>query len=234
MQGFWLNGKWYPIIAGGSGEGEGGEGEGGEESGISNQEGEESKGSSENGAGPGEEKSSFTQEQVNSIVNKQLRAAQKKWQKEQDEKAAKAKMSETEKLEAEKKEAEEKAQAIQKAAGQRIIKAEAKIKAAAAGVKSERVGAFVKLLDLSDIDVGDDGEPDADALKAEVEKVLGDFPEFKGDGRGGGSSGGDFGNKGTQHIFTRQEIKEMAKKQPEEFRKNEAEIDRQMQAGLIK
>lgn len=53
MNGFWLHGKFYPLIAGGSGEGEGEEGEGTEGEGAEGTEGQEGEGSSE-GDGEGE------------------------------------------------------------------------------------------------------------------------------------------------------------------------------------
>lgn len=104
--------------------------------------------------------------------------------------------------------------------------------ALAAGVKPERVAKFMRLVDLKDLDkVTDDGKPDADAIKALVEKELEDAPEFKGgagtgdDGKGkGGKSGGEFTPNGGK-VWTRAEISKMS---PEEYEKHEDEILKQL------
>lgn len=59
----------------------------------------------------------------------------------------------------------------------RVKRAEAKTALIAAGVSRERVGRFVGMLNLDDIDVDDDGEIDEDALDEAIEALKEDVPE---------------------------------------------------------
>src|SRR3712207_7746387 len=75
-------------------------------------------------------------------------------------------------------------------ANQRLLLAEARDAAVAAGVKPERAGRFVKLLDLGSEDLmSDDGEIDTDAVKKLVQAELKETPEFVA-GKAGGFDGG--------------------------------------------
>ena len=134
------------------------------------------------------------QPDIDAIVQKRLGQARKAWQKEADDAAAKAKMTETEQAKAEKAEAEKAAEDKSAAADARVIRAEAKVASVAAGVKPDRAAAFLRILDLEDVELGDDGEPDAKAIAAAIKSTLADFPEFKGVAGGkGGASGGEHG-----------------------------------------
>lgn len=105
--------------------------------------------------------------------------------------------------------------------------------ALAAGVKPDRVTKFLRLVDLDLDKLTDDGKPDGDAIKALVDAEAKANPEFLAgsNGAGAGASGGEFNGAGDKHIFTRAEIQKMS---VEDYEKNEAEIDRQRKAGLIK
>lgn len=129
--------------------------------------------------------------------------------------------------------AEQKADEKQQAADKRVIATEAKVAAIEAGAKPDRVGALLKLSDLSKVEVGDSGDPDPEALKAAVTKALTENPEFKAgqNGSPAGSSGGDFNTGGNEHIFTRAEIKAMSQA---DYEKNEEQILAQTAKGLIK
>jgi len=120
----------------------------------------------------------ITQEELDRIIQQRLQRERKKWEQQIEEERRKAAMTEAERLKAEKEEAERKAQEAQAAAHRRIIQAEAKAQALALGVRPERIEYALRLADLSEVDVGDDGEPDVAAIKAALEKVLNDLPEL--------------------------------------------------------
>ncbi len=79
------------------------------------------------------------------------------------------------KAEKAKADAETNAQAVRATADSYVVRAEAKVQAASLGVPSERLDYVVKLANLTDVSV-EDGEPDAEAAKKAVEKVLADVP----------------------------------------------------------
>lgn len=143
------------------------------------------------GVDSGKVDTTFTQADIDRVVKDRLKRERTNWDKEQADAKKQADMTEAEKLKAAKDEAEGKVKEIQTKADQRTIKAEAKVQALAAGVNPTRVDALLKLSDLSTITIGDDGEPDSNALKAAVAAALKDYPEFKA-AAGNGKSGGDF------------------------------------------
>lgn len=122
----------------------------------------------------------FTQEELDAIIAKRLARERRQWEQQLEEERKKAAMTEAERLRAEKEEAERRAQAAIEAANQRAIRAEARVQAAALGVRPERLDYVLRLLDLSEIEVGEDGTPDAGAIKQAVEQLLRDLPELKG------------------------------------------------------
>ena len=79
---------------------------------------------------------------------------------------------------------------------QRIIDANIQLTAAAHGVKPEKMKHFLKLVDRTDLELKEDGTVDDEKIKAAVENVLKDMPEFKGIPSAGGSDFKD-GNKDT-------------------------------------
>lgn len=100
------------------------------------------------------------------------RAAEKRAKELEAQIALKDKPAEEQALETARAEARAEATAQ---ANQRIVRAE--VKAAAAGrVKNPDLA--LKLVTLSEIDVGDDGEVDSDAVTAAIDALLTDYPEL--------------------------------------------------------
>lgn len=138
----------------------------------------------------------FTQDELDAILAKRLARERKAWEQQIEEERRKAAMTEAERLKAEKEEAERRAKEAQAAAHRRIVQAEAKAQALALGVRPERLEYALRLADLSEVEVGDDGEPDAAAIKAALEKVLNDLPELRG-ATAPAKSGSEFQGGGT-------------------------------------
>jgi len=133
----------------------------------------------------------FTQDELDALISSRLARAKRQWEADAEEARKKEQMTAEERLKAEKEEAERKAQDAQTAANQRIIAAEAKVLAVSLGVKPERVAYALKLADLSAVEVDENGDPDADAIKAAIETVINDLPELKGT-QGPSRSGSEF------------------------------------------
>lgn len=162
--------------------------------------------------GSGDDRSqerTFTQQELNKIIEKRLRRERKEWERKLEEERRRAQMSESEKLKAEKEEAEQRAKEATERANQRIIRSEAKAIAAEIGVNPKRLDYAVKLADLAEVEVGEDGEPDRDAIREALEKVLKDFPELKGGsaeqtvGKPSNPVGGAGGPRMTMNDFIR-------------------------------
>lgn len=79
---------------------------------------------------------------------------------------------------------------------QRIIDANIQLTAAANGVKPEKMQYFLRLVDRTGLELKEDGTVDEEKIKAAVENVLKDMPEFRGIPSAGGSDFKD-GNKDT-------------------------------------
>jgi hypothetical protein len=181
----WVEGLgWRPRVAGGAtdDEGEGSEGEDSETEQSKNDDGD---------TGGDEQKD---QPDIDAIVQKRLGQARKQWEKDAAAAAEKAKMTEADRLKAEKAEAEKAAEERTSAANARVIRAEAKVAAVAAGVKPDRAAKFLKLLDLDGVELDDQGDPDGKAIAAAIKSTLDDFPEFKGTATKG-ASGGEHGDE---------------------------------------
>lgn len=194
----------------------------------------ENEGEGEGEGGEGEQKpsgKSFNQDDVDKAIEKRLARERKRWEREQEEAKKKAEMSEAERFKAEKEESEKKATEAQERANQTLIRAEAKVTAVAAGVKAERVAKFLKLVDLAEVEVGEDGEPDADAIKAAIDAALEDVPEFKGEAGKSGTSGADLSGSNTTRKWTQAEVDKLS---PAEYEKHRDEIMAQVRAGTVK
>ena len=182
----WSDGTVLPIVRGADeGEGDG--------------EGEDEDGAADTGADTGDEPEvlKLTQAELDAMIEKRQARDRAKWEKELKVEAEKAKMDEATRLTAEKAEAEAKATEATTRANSRLVTAEAKLAASAAGVPADRVAAFVKLADLSDIEVDDDGEIDTKALTKVVKATLDANPFLKATPASGkGRSGGDFNGAG--------------------------------------
>jgi len=136
--------------------------------------------------------------------------------------------TEVEKLTAERDRFKEQAEAGSKVGGENLAKAEAKVVALVAGARDDRLAKVVAEADLTGV-VGDDGTVDETKLKAAVEKVLTDYPEWK---KTPGSSGGELGGGGggDKPTFTRKQIQDMT---PDERVKRLDEINLAMAEGRI-
>ena len=134
----------------------------------------------------------FTQAELDAIIAKRLARERKAWEQQLEEERRKAAMTEAERLRAEKEEAERRAQEAQQQAAQRLVQAEAKVVAMELGVKPDRIPYVLRLADLSSVDVDENGQVDATALRAAIEAVLRDVPELKGATAAPGKSGADF------------------------------------------
>ena len=101
-------------------------------------------------------------------------------------------------------------QAIQQA--QSIAKmTEAKLKAYDIGIKPDRINHFLKLADLSEVSIDDQGKVDENELQSVLTALVDELPEFKSGGTSKAGSnyedaGGDKGNK----PLTQEEIKNMS------------------------
>ena len=66
------------------------------------------------------------------------------------------------------------------AATAKLVTASARAAALELGVPADRAAYAVRMADLAGVKIDDNGDPDADAVKKAVEKVLADIPELKG------------------------------------------------------
>lgn len=201
-----------PLLAllnlndGGGGEGGGGSGgDGGDPNGGDPKGGEPAAGGKPDDKpkepDPKAEEKTLTQAEVDAAIAKRLNAEKTKWEQEAKERADREKMDEAERLKAEKADADKKAADAVTDANARIIRSEAKVAAVTAGAKAAQAEYVVKLADLSDVTVDDDGNPDAKAIKKAVEKVLTDVPALKVDAKAA-PSGGDLGGGGGEAKAT--------------------------------
>jgi len=135
--------------------------------------------------------------------------------------ADKAAMTESERLKADKEKADFDAKEAKTKADARIIRAEAKVQALALGVKPERLDYVLKMVDLSPVKIGEDDEPDVEAIKKIIDAVLTEIPELKGSGEPG-KGGADFSQgKGAGEPLTEEIIASMS---PEDLKKRMPEV----------
>lgn len=165
-------------------------------------------------------KQTYTQEDLDKIVTERTGRAEKSALKsffqqqgltEEEANAAIAdyKKSKADKAEASKNDAkaqseradqaEKRAQEATERANAMVIKASAHIQASSLGVKSNKLDYVVKMADLSKVTVDEHGTPDEVAVKAAIEQVLKDIPEFKESKDSSGFKIGADGNKETNN-----------------------------------
>lgn len=181
----------------------------------------------------------FTPEQQAAIdelvaerVRRAERAAAQRAKEEANEAAKRAQMDETERLKAEKEDAVKQAAEALARADRTLVAAEARVAAAAAGAKPERLDRVLRLLDLDAVTV-EDGTPDAKAVASAVAALKDDIPELFG-GAPSKRSGADMeGGDGDKRVWTRAQIAELAKR-PSEYAKHEEEIDAALREGRIR
>jgi len=193
--------------AGGAGDAGAGAGDQGSGAGGGEGSGTAGTGADDKGGAAKTEKVTFTKEQqaeVDRIASEARAAAAAKATKDAEaaakQAAERAKMDEADRLKAEKADADKKATEATEKANTRAIRADAKVAAVAAGVGADVVTEFLAVVDLSDVKVDDDGEPDPKAIKKAIDATLAK-PTFKAafiptTGKGAGSSGGDHNGGG--------------------------------------
>lgn len=176
----------------------------------------------EGGAGAGEGKSggekggqegdkTFTQADVDAAIKDRLAREKKKTdgaigklQKQLDELSGKSDGKEGENSGGENNDAITKANALLASANLRILGATATTEAVKLGVDPKYVADAVRLADLSNIEVGEDGKVDEAAVSKALDAVLKRMPVLKGNSGGDGQQGGGFrvggeGGKGKQN-----------------------------------
>jgi hypothetical protein len=159
----------------------------------------------------------YSQADLDAITEKVRATERKKALDEQKEAAEKAAMTESERLKAELADRDKKVTEAQTTANRRVVQAEARVVAISAGVKPELMHYVLKLADISSVTVNDDGEPDAVALKAAVDKVLIDMPQLKGaSGNGGAGMSGDVDDG---RVLSDSEMIKLQQTNPEEYKR---------------
>lgn len=171
----------------------------------------------------------FTQADLDRIVGERVAAEKAKAQKALEEAQALAGKNETEKLTIERDQANQRATEVQQKAAERVAATEAKVAAIAAGANPDRLAAIVRNADLAA--AVKDGEVDEAAVKAAVDKVLTEYPEWKKGPAGPSQSGGEMngGNSG-KPTFTRKQLEEMG---PEEMARRIDEINEAIADGRV-
>lgn len=102
---------------------------------------------------------------------------------------------------------------------------EAKLLAQEIGVNPARINHFLKLVDLSDVKVSEDGSVDSEAIKGKLSTLLTELPEFKAT-PAAPQGGGDFGGPNNpKPTLTIEQIKTMSK---EEIAANIVEVRKVM------
>lgn len=173
----------------------------------------------------------ITQADLDRIIGERVAAEKAKAQKALEDAQALAGKNETEKLTIERDQATQRATEATQRAAERVAKTEAKVAALAAGANPERIAAIVRTADLAA--AVKDGDVDEAAVKAAVEKVLVDYPEWKAKPgyTGPGASGGALDGQGSEKpTFTRAQIEAMPQ---EEMLRRLDEINGAMRDGRI-
>lgn len=209
----WSDGRIHPLVYGGDGDdagGQGGDPGGDDSSGGDDGKGDDTGGGDDDGK-DGAESQPDTLTMTQAQFDKRMARARKQWEKEATTKAEREKMDEAARLKAEKEDAEKTAGEKVSSANRKVITAEAKVAAVAAGVKPDRLAKFLRIVDLDDIDLDDDGEFDEAEVKTAVSKALEDMPEFKGGTAGGpgGASGSDHNGDSKPTQLSREQLKSM-------------------------
>ena len=182
---------------------------------------------SDQAGAPAAGEKAFTQADVDRILTERLSRAKTAHDKEMEDFKALAGLNEVERYKLEAQQATDKVTATTEAASARAIAAEVKAAALIAGVKPDVLEYVLRLVDTSAV-VVTDLEPDAEAVKAAVAKVLSDMPALIKPGPAApGRTGSDFQGGEGAPSFTKEQIAAMS---VEEFDKNHDAIMRWMSA----
>lgn len=174
----------WPLMAAfafaeGDGDGDGGDdsGDGGDDGSDSDDDDTGDDDTDDNADTSGNDDARFSQADIDRIISREKAKLTAKAVKD----AELAKLDEAERLKAEKADADQAAKDAKTSADKRVIRADAKVAAAAAGVHKDQLGYVLRLADLSGVEVDEDGEPDPKAIGKAVNKVLSDIPALKGE-----------------------------------------------------
>lgn len=121
--------------------------------------------------------------QLGSAVAPKVTAAKAQWEKDLHAMADAENQTAEEKANARAVAAEQAAKDRIDASNTRLIAADAKVAALAAGTNPARVDALLRVADLTAVTVADDGTVDPATVRAAVDRALVEFPEFKTTGR---------------------------------------------------
>jgi hypothetical protein len=132
-------------------------------------------------AGASDPEVKMSQKDFEALIDKRIGQARKGWEKEINDAASLADESEQQRLAREAEEARTAGQQAIAQANTRLVQASATLLTGELGVKNERVGAVLRLTDLQEVEVKD-GVVDEKAVKAAIESVLKEYPEFKSAG----------------------------------------------------
>lgn len=232
-------GAYWPVPAGGNGSGDNSGDDDSDDdaddqddgSGNDDQDGDGSGGDDDGDQG---DEAKFTQADLDAKITERLERERRKHEKKLNREVEKAKADAAKAGDDAGKAADDGASDERVAKlNKRAVTAEAKAVALGSGVKPDRMNRFLRLVDLDDVDVDDDGEVDEDAVADAVKAALEDVPEFAGSGESKDEpkrtkSGGD-NHKGddTGPLLTREQIKAMS---PEEINENWEQIQKSLAA----
>lgn len=161
------------------------------------------------GGDPGDAaKLTLTQAQLDALIEKRIRRSRASWEKEYQEKAERESMSEAERLKAELEDERKRAQSIQAEASRSLARAAALRMAVSQGIDANKAERALRLVDL-DQAIDDNGAPDEDVIKAELTKLLDDFPELKANASASVSRGGSEHAPGNRKPLTKEDVAKM-------------------------
>jgi len=135
--------------------------------------------STSTGATAEEKKLDLTQAGLDRIIAERLAKERKMFEQQLAEVQATAGKTELEAAQIKAQQAEERVGSVTKESAQRVAGAEAKLAAHLAGAKKDRLEAVLKQADLTDA-VAADGTVDSAKVQTAIDKVLADYPEWKG------------------------------------------------------
>lgn len=154
----------------------------------------------------------FTQADLDRIVGERIAKERKTFEQQMADLQATAGKTELEAERIKREQAEGKVTEVTKASAQRIAGTEAKLAAHLAGARPDRLDAILKQADLTEA-VSETGEVDEAKVKAAIDKVIADYPEWKADTTPGlpGSSGPSMlpDGSGQKPVWTRQQLRDM-------------------------
>lgn len=138
--------------------------------------------------------------QLGAAVRPKLDAERQKWEADLKALAEAENQTAEERARSEAEQARREADEVIAKANERLVAAVAREVALDAKANPARVDALLRLADLSDVTVGDDGQVDRKAAAAAVTKALDEYPEFRAGATAAtnGASGGDFNGTSRQ------------------------------------